>query len=149
MVTGFVGAGTKYQVDQTQSTRLEVSDPDDNKGKTSSEVEPDIEPLILYTFGEIRDLLKILRRILRMKEPQPTEHHSPEPSKEKSPFLHISPEPSLEAPKKPKKSKKRRVRRSQLEPSLEASKEHQTLPEHSDFESSVGSLDFKAFDNNV
>ncbi|GJW90069.1 hypothetical protein Tco_0167622 [Tanacetum coccineum] len=85
----------------------------------------------------------------KYQEPQPTEHHSPKPSKEKSPFLHISPEPSLEAPKKPKKSKKRRVRRSQPEPSLEASKEHQTSPEHSDFESFTGSLDFKAFDNNV
>ncbi|GKA69401.1 hypothetical protein Tco_0775465 [Tanacetum coccineum] len=79
------------------------------------------------------------------EEHQPTEHHSPEPSKEKSPFLHISPEPSPEASKKPKKSKKIRVRRSQLEPSPEASKK----PEPSNSESSAFSLDFKAFDNNV
>ncbi|GJV71700.1 hypothetical protein Tco_1491695 [Tanacetum coccineum] len=50
-------ADTKYQVDQTQSTRFEVSDPDHNKGKTSSEVEPDTEPLLLTTFGEIQALL--------------------------------------------------------------------------------------------
>ncbi|GKD77166.1 hypothetical protein Tco_1339787 [Tanacetum coccineum] len=51
-------AGTKYQVDQTKSTRFEVSDPDHNEGKTSSEVEPDTEPFILNTFREIQALLE-------------------------------------------------------------------------------------------
>ncbi|GJZ93546.1 hypothetical protein Tco_0665611 [Tanacetum coccineum] len=37
---------------------FEVSDPNHNKGKTSSEVEPDTEPLILKTFGEIQIVLK-------------------------------------------------------------------------------------------
>nr|GEU90175.1 hypothetical protein [Tanacetum cinerariifolium] len=32
-------------------------DPDHNKGKTSLEVEPDTEPLITQTFGEIQALL--------------------------------------------------------------------------------------------
>nr|GEV07483.1 copia protein [Tanacetum cinerariifolium] len=83
------------------------------------------------------------------KEHQPTEHHSPKPSKELSPFLHISLEPFPEASKKQKKSKKRRVRRSQPEPSPKASKQPEPSPKPSNFESFVGSLDFKAFDNNV
>ncbi|GKG53643.1 hypothetical protein Tco_0555043, partial [Tanacetum coccineum] len=57
MVTDLSGVCTKYQVDQTQSTRFEVSDPDQNKGNTSFEVEPDSEPLKLTTYGEIQTLL--------------------------------------------------------------------------------------------
>nr|GEV31948.1 probable inactive receptor kinase At5g10020 [Tanacetum cinerariifolium] len=57
LVTDLSGPGTKYQVDQTQSTRFEVSDPDHNKGKTSSEVEPNTEPLLLATVGDIQALL--------------------------------------------------------------------------------------------
>ncbi|GJT42209.1 hypothetical protein Tco_0950924 [Tanacetum coccineum] len=57
MITDLLGADTKYQVDQTQSTRFEVSDLDQNKCKTSFEVEPDTEPLILTTFGNIQALL--------------------------------------------------------------------------------------------
>ncbi|GKB53697.1 hypothetical protein Tco_0904450 [Tanacetum coccineum] len=83
------------------------------------------------------------------EEQQPTEHHFPEPSKEKSPFIHVSLEPSLKASKKPKKSKKRRIRRSKPEPSPKASKKFESSPKPSDFEFSSGSLDFKAFDNNV
>ncbi|GJV51343.1 hypothetical protein Tco_1447084 [Tanacetum coccineum] len=56
-LVNIVGADTKYQVDQTQSTRFEVSDLDQNKCKTSFEVEPDTEPLILTTFGNIQALL--------------------------------------------------------------------------------------------
>ncbi|GJW31295.1 hypothetical protein Tco_0051327 [Tanacetum coccineum] len=33
-----------------------VSDPDHNKGKTSYEVESDVEPLILQTFGDLQAL---------------------------------------------------------------------------------------------
>nr|GFA42120.1 hypothetical protein [Tanacetum cinerariifolium] len=57
LVTGLSGSGTKYQVDQTQSTLFEMLDLDQNKGKSSSKVEPDFEPLKLITFGEIQALL--------------------------------------------------------------------------------------------
>ncbi|GJR35554.1 zinc finger, CCHC-type containing protein [Tanacetum coccineum] len=46
LVTDHSITGTKYQVDQTQSTRFEVSYPDQNKDKTSLEVEPDVIPPI-------------------------------------------------------------------------------------------------------
>ncbi|GJV21050.1 ribonuclease H-like domain-containing protein [Tanacetum coccineum] len=46
LVTDHSITGTKYQVDQTQSTRFEVSYPDQNKVKTSLEVEPDVIPPI-------------------------------------------------------------------------------------------------------
>nr|GEU55971.1 copia protein [Tanacetum cinerariifolium] len=122
-------AGTKYQVDLTQYSRFEMSDPDHNKGKTSSEVELNIEPLILQIFGEIKSLLEDSEEDLEdvsdekmyevgeevddkqphtEEEPQPTKHHSPKLSQEKSPFLPILVEPSLEASKNPNKSKKRR-----------------------------------------
>ncbi|GJU47680.1 hypothetical protein Tco_1217235 [Tanacetum coccineum] len=51
------GADTKYHVDQTQSTRFEVSDPDHNKCKTSSEVEPDTDTMILTIVADIQALL--------------------------------------------------------------------------------------------
>ncbi|GKD35067.1 hypothetical protein Tco_1250576, partial [Tanacetum coccineum] len=47
----------KYQVNKTQSTRFEVSVSDQNKGKTSSEVEPDTETLLLTTVANIQALL--------------------------------------------------------------------------------------------
>ncbi|GJR46998.1 hypothetical protein Tco_1315101 [Tanacetum coccineum] len=47
LVTNLSRASTKYQVDQTQSTRFEVSDPYHNKGKNSSEAEPNTKPFIL------------------------------------------------------------------------------------------------------
>ncbi|GKF16983.1 hypothetical protein Tco_0061901, partial [Tanacetum coccineum] len=37
------GSGIKYQVYTTQSTQFEMSDPDQNKGKTSYKLEPNIE----------------------------------------------------------------------------------------------------------
>ncbi|GKG37106.1 hypothetical protein Tco_0447279, partial [Tanacetum coccineum] len=67
---------------------------------------------------------------------------------DETPFLYITLEPSPEAPKKSKKQNRRRVR-SQPEPSLKAPKDAKPSPLHSDFESSVRSLDFKMFDNNV
>ncbi|GJZ21670.1 hypothetical protein Tco_0558709 [Tanacetum coccineum] len=50
-------------------------------------------------------------------------------------------QPSFEAPKQPKKPKKRRVRKTQPEP--------EPSHQHSDSEFSAGSLDFKVIDNNV
>ncbi|GKB05780.1 hypothetical protein Tco_0833975 [Tanacetum coccineum] len=55
----------KYQVDQTQSTRFEVSGPNHNKGKISSEVESDTEPVILQTFSEIQALLENSKKDLK------------------------------------------------------------------------------------
>ncbi|GJX43823.1 hypothetical protein Tco_0260499, partial [Tanacetum coccineum] len=51
------GTGPKYQVDETQSTRLRYQSLTKNKGKTSSEVEPDTEPLKLQTYANIQAFL--------------------------------------------------------------------------------------------
>ncbi|GJX15977.1 hypothetical protein Tco_0216809 [Tanacetum coccineum] len=51
------GTGAKYQVDETQSTRLRYWSLTKNKGKTSSEVEPDNEPLKLQTYADIQAFL--------------------------------------------------------------------------------------------
>ncbi|GJS93239.1 hypothetical protein Tco_0800207 [Tanacetum coccineum] len=48
------GTAAKYQVDQTPSTRLRQRPLTKNKGKTSSEVKPDTEPLQLQTFANIQ-----------------------------------------------------------------------------------------------
>ncbi|GJY76503.1 hypothetical protein Tco_0481619 [Tanacetum coccineum] len=49
--------GAKYQVDETQSTRLRYESLTKNKGKTSFEVEPDTEPLKLQTYVDIQAFL--------------------------------------------------------------------------------------------
>ncbi|GJY47255.1 retrovirus-related pol polyprotein from transposon TNT 1-94 [Tanacetum coccineum] len=49
--------GAKYQVDETQSTRLRYRSLSKNKVKTSFEVEPDIKPLQLQTFVDIQAYL--------------------------------------------------------------------------------------------
>ncbi|GJT43596.1 hypothetical protein Tco_0952311 [Tanacetum coccineum] len=51
-VADLSGTGAKYQVDQTQSTRLRYQSLTINKGKTSYEVEPDTKPLQLQTFAD-------------------------------------------------------------------------------------------------
>ncbi|GJR51838.1 hypothetical protein Tco_1402359 [Tanacetum coccineum] len=51
------GNGAKYQVDETQSTRLRYWSLTKNKGKTSSEVEPDTKPLKLQTYADIQAFL--------------------------------------------------------------------------------------------
>ncbi|GKC93928.1 hypothetical protein Tco_1159370 [Tanacetum coccineum] len=51
------GTGAKYQVDETQSTRLRYRSLTKNEGKTSSEVEPDTEPLKLQTYADIQAFL--------------------------------------------------------------------------------------------
>ncbi|GJS60022.1 hypothetical protein Tco_0654806 [Tanacetum coccineum] len=48
------GTGAKYQVDEIQSTRLRYRSLTKNEGKTSSEVEPDTEPLQLQTYADIQ-----------------------------------------------------------------------------------------------
>ncbi|GJY42322.1 hypothetical protein Tco_0429592 [Tanacetum coccineum] len=47
----------KYQANQTQLARLRYRSLTKNKGKTSSEVEPDIEALQLKTFADVQALL--------------------------------------------------------------------------------------------
>ncbi|GKF31496.1 hypothetical protein Tco_0101294, partial [Tanacetum coccineum] len=46
-----------HRVDETQSTRLRYRSPTKNKGKTSSGVEPDTEPLQLQTFADVQAFL--------------------------------------------------------------------------------------------
>ncbi|GKA01001.1 hypothetical protein Tco_0673666 [Tanacetum coccineum] len=56
-VADLSGTGAKYQVDETQSTRLRYRSLTKNKGKTSFEVEPDTEPLQLQTFADVQAFL--------------------------------------------------------------------------------------------
>nr|GEY63422.1 hypothetical protein [Tanacetum cinerariifolium] len=51
------GTGAKYQVDETQSTRLRYRSLTKNKGKSSSEVKPNSKTLQLNTFVKIQALL--------------------------------------------------------------------------------------------
>ncbi|GJV58767.1 hypothetical protein Tco_1464867 [Tanacetum coccineum] len=51
------GTSAKYQVDETQSTRLRYQSLPKNKGKTFSEVQPDTESLQLQTFFNIQAYL--------------------------------------------------------------------------------------------
>nr|GEW36919.1 hypothetical protein [Tanacetum cinerariifolium] len=55
--TDLSGTGAKYQVGETQSTRLKYQSLPKNKVKTCSEVEPDTEPLQLQTFADIQAFL--------------------------------------------------------------------------------------------
>ncbi|GJR57924.1 hypothetical protein Tco_1500086 [Tanacetum coccineum] len=126
-----------------------VSDPDHNKEKTSSEVEPNTDHIILQTYGDLHMLIKDSEDELQDISDEEIYEVGEEMDEEEqhpvnSPFLHISPEPSPKASENPKKSKKRRVRRSQPDPSKASKK-----PKRSNSESSSGSLDFKAIDNNV
>ncbi|GJV53756.1 hypothetical protein Tco_1449497 [Tanacetum coccineum] len=56
-VTDLSGTGAKYQVDETESTRLWYRSLAENKGNTSSKVEPDIKPLQLQTFADVQAFL--------------------------------------------------------------------------------------------
>nr|GEZ83725.1 hypothetical protein [Tanacetum cinerariifolium] len=49
--------GAKYQVDETQFTRLRYWSLIKNEGNTSSEVEPDTEPFQLLTFADIQSFI--------------------------------------------------------------------------------------------
>nr|GEX22435.1 hypothetical protein [Tanacetum cinerariifolium] len=50
-------SGAKYQVDETQSTRLMYRSLTENKGKTFFEVDPDTKPLQLKTFVDVQAFL--------------------------------------------------------------------------------------------
>ncbi|GKF50797.1 hypothetical protein Tco_0147264 [Tanacetum coccineum] len=57
LVSSLLWIDAEYQVDQTKSTRFGVSVPDQNKGKTSSQVEHDTKTLLLTTVADIQALL--------------------------------------------------------------------------------------------
>ncbi|GKC04610.1 hypothetical protein Tco_0996220 [Tanacetum coccineum] len=56
-VADLSGTGGKYQVDQTQSTRLRYHSLTENKGKPSHEGELDTQPLVLSTYADVRAFL--------------------------------------------------------------------------------------------
>nr|GEU31724.1 retrovirus-related Pol polyprotein from transposon TNT 1-94 [Tanacetum cinerariifolium] len=56
-ITALSRTDAEYQMDQTQSTRFEVSVPDQNKGKSSSKMELDTQTLLLTTIADIQALL--------------------------------------------------------------------------------------------
>ncbi|GJT66149.1 hypothetical protein Tco_1017629 [Tanacetum coccineum] len=57
IVADLLGTCVKYKVDETYTTRLTYQSLTENKGKTSSEVEPDTEPLQLKTFADVQAFL--------------------------------------------------------------------------------------------
>ncbi|GJY05239.1 hypothetical protein Tco_0371179 [Tanacetum coccineum] len=82
-----------FQVDQTQSSRFEVSVPDQNKGKTSSEVEPDTQTMSLTTTADVHALLLSDDELIEESdddvfEAVSQEHQSPTPHKEKPESSH-------------------------------------------------------------
>ncbi|GKC71782.1 hypothetical protein Tco_1117665 [Tanacetum coccineum] len=56
-ITDLSRTGAEYQVDETQSTKLRNQTLTENKGKTSSEVEPNLETLPLTTLADIQAYL--------------------------------------------------------------------------------------------
>nr|GEZ28564.1 retrovirus-related Pol polyprotein from transposon TNT 1-94 [Tanacetum cinerariifolium] len=82
IVAGQSGIGAKYQVDQTQSTRLRYQSLPKNKGKPSHEGELDTQPLVLSTYADVRAFLlsddeaqESKEDILRAEKPQSS--HAP------------------------------------------------------------------------
>nr|GEV77322.1 retrovirus-related Pol polyprotein from transposon TNT 1-94 [Tanacetum cinerariifolium] len=57
IVADLSGVGAKYQVDQTQSTRLRYQSLTENKGKPSHEGEMDTQPMVLSTYADVRAFL--------------------------------------------------------------------------------------------
>nr|GEV57849.1 hypothetical protein [Tanacetum cinerariifolium] len=99
-----LGTGAKYQVDQTQSTRLRYQSLSKNKGRPSHERELDTQPLVLSTYADVRafllsddeaqesedDILGVGKEI--DEEPQTasitkTHHHYPSPQADKLKYL--------------------------------------------------------------
>ncbi|GJX79554.1 hypothetical protein Tco_0327703 [Tanacetum coccineum] len=56
-ITDPSGTGAEYQVDKTQSTRLRYQTLTENKGKTSSKVDPGLQTLQFTTFADIQAYL--------------------------------------------------------------------------------------------
>ncbi|GJU94211.1 hypothetical protein Tco_1318967 [Tanacetum coccineum] len=73
------GTGSKYHVDETQSTRLRYQTLTENKGKTSSEVEPDHKTLQLTTLADIQAYLLSEDELAQESdEEEPDPSHTPE-----------------------------------------------------------------------
>ncbi|GJW48791.1 hypothetical protein Tco_0080437 [Tanacetum coccineum] len=106
-------------------------------------VDPDTEPLLLTTFGEIQALLEDYEEELKDESDEEMFEAGEEMDEEIQQTADEKTQPphSPPSPKAPKKPKKKRVRKTQPEP--------EPSHQHSDSESSTGSLDFKVFDNNV
>ncbi|GJX78325.1 hypothetical protein Tco_0325136 [Tanacetum coccineum] len=124
------GAGTKYQVYQTQSTRFEVLDPDHNKGKTSLEVEPDTDTLILAIVADIQSLLRDSEDELKddsdeevFEAGEKMDEDIQEPDNEGIQPPHSIKRPSTEGKEQPTKNpSSKSSKEPSLEPSLEAQK---------------------------
>ncbi|GJT47959.1 hypothetical protein Tco_0974116 [Tanacetum coccineum] len=110
-VADLSGASAKYQVDQTQSTKLRYQSLTENKGKPSHEEERDTLPLVLSTYVDVRAFLLSNDEAQESEEdivgageeideePQAasiteTHHHSPLPQAEKPQSSHA---PSIKA----------------------------------------------------
>ncbi|GJT65152.1 hypothetical protein Tco_1016632 [Tanacetum coccineum] len=103
-VANLLGTGAKYQVDQTQSTRLRYQSLPENEGKPSHEGELDTQPIVLSTYADVRAFLLsddeseegILGAGEEMdEEPQAagiaeTHHQSPPPQADKPQSSHAT-----------------------------------------------------------
>ncbi|GKE46990.1 hypothetical protein Tco_1478248, partial [Tanacetum coccineum] len=137
-------------MDQTQSTRFEVSDHDHNKSKTSFEVELDSELLILTIVGDIQALLGDSKDELKIDSDEEmleasedlaeeflqsanegTQHHHSTKKHSEEPISteHRSPSPKKDDPES-----------SKAKMSVDS-------PNALDYESSSCSKTFKPFDN--
>ncbi|GJZ99570.1 hypothetical protein Tco_0672121 [Tanacetum coccineum] len=104
IVADLSGTGAKYQVDETQSTRLRYQTLPENKGKTSSEVEQDHETLQLTTLADIQAYLLSEDELAQESDEEEVfaagddmeedtqadeeEHQSPSPNKDKPEPTH-------------------------------------------------------------
>ncbi|GKE33423.1 hypothetical protein Tco_1452745, partial [Tanacetum coccineum] len=72
------GTGAKYQMNQTQSTRLRYQSLIENKGKPSHEEELDTQPLVLSTYEDVRAFLLSNDEAQESKEAEkPQSSHAP------------------------------------------------------------------------
>nr|GEW32274.1 hypothetical protein [Tanacetum cinerariifolium] len=70
-VADLLGASAKYQVNETQSSRLRYRSMTKNKGKTSSKVEPDTKPLQLQTLADVQAFIlsedELINKVMKNK----------------------------------------------------------------------------------
>ncbi|GJX62773.1 hypothetical protein Tco_0295673 [Tanacetum coccineum] len=80
IVADLSGTGAKYQVDQTQSTRLRYQSLTENKSKPSHEGELDTQPLVLSTYADVRSFSYLMMNLKKSPLPQadkPQSSHAP------------------------------------------------------------------------
>ncbi|GJT28321.1 hypothetical protein Tco_0908596 [Tanacetum coccineum] len=95
LVLTLLGTDAKYQVDQTQSTRLRYWSLTKNKGETSSEVKSDTKTLLLTTDADVQALLLSDDDLA---ESEDDEFEAEIPTKERVSEEHQSPTPHKEQP---------------------------------------------------